>query len=798
MKKRFLLLFVFLGLLISSLAQAQVATKKKVDELTDEEVTLFFQKAQSSGMTEAQIETAAKAQGYTAADIAKMRERLGKVSTNPNTKALENTMSMERMINGQDELSQKVDQAENIKDLKTPKEPQVKNDYFIEKSSKKTVYGENLFNNKKLSFEPNLKIATPKNYQLGPDDELNIDIFGDVLDNFKVRVSPEGTIKILNLGPIYVNGMSIELASDRIVSRLRQLYQGLNKPGSGSSAQVTLGNVRSMKVTLTGEVKNPGTYTVSSLATVFNALYLAGGPNENGSYRNIRVIRGNKLIRTLDLYDFLLRADQKDNIHLQDQDVIRIGDYETRVEFVGEVKRPMVFEAVKGETIKDLLRYAGGFTDKAYTYTFSARRNTSRELKLVNVTQDEVATFLPQNGDLYTIGTIINRYENRVEVEGAVFRPGIYAMEAGLTTVKELIKKAEGTKENAFLNRATITRRKENYDPEMISLDLGKILRGEAPDVALHREDILKVYGLDDIKEKFMVNIVGEVNEPGEFDYREGMRVGDLILMAKGLKVSASYAKLELARRIISHGAGEPGDAKVLIKTFEIDGNLQLGNEGSQLVLQPFDILSIRRAPNYEEQRSVTISGQVNYPGSYAIQDQKQKISDLISMAGGLKEESYLEGAKLFRDSTTVGVDLNLILDDPNREENILLVAGDRLEIPRQLQTVKLTGAVQNPLALSFKSGASLRDYISGAGGYLDEADKSRAYVKYANGVSVQIKQFLFFHKYPPIKPGSEIVVPEIPKDRKKGLSTGEAIGLTTSLASLSLTLITLINNLTK
>ncbi len=798
MKKRFLLLFVFLGLLISSLAQAQVATKKKVDELTDEEVTLFFQKAQSSGMTEAQIETAAKAQGYTAADIAKMRERLGKVGTNPNTKALDNTMSMERMINGQDELSQKVDQAENIKDLKTPKEPQVKNDYFIEKSSKKTVYGENLFNNKKLSFEPNLKIATPKNYQLGPDDELNIDIFGDVLDNFKVRVSPEGTIKILNLGPIYVNGMSIELASERIVSRLRQLYQGLNKPGSGSSAQVTLGNVRSMKVTLTGEVKNPGTYTVSSLATVFNALYLAGGPNENGSYRNIRVIRGNKLIRTLDLYDFLLRADQKDNIHLQDQDVIRIGDYETRVEFVGEVKRPMVFEAVKGETIKDLLRYAGGFTDKAYTYTFSARRNTSRELKLVNVTQDEVATFLPQNGDLYTIGTIINRYENRVEVEGAVFRPGIYAMEAGLTTVKELIKKAEGTKENAFLNRATLTRRKENYDPEMISLDLGKILRGEAPDVALHREDILKVYGLDDIKEKFMVNIVGEVNEPGEFDYREGMRVGDLILMAKGLKVSASYAKLELARRIISHGAGEPGDAKVLIKTFEIDGNLQLGNEGSQLVLQPFDILSIRRAPNYEEQRSVTINGQVNYPGSYAIQDQKQKISDLISMAGGLKEESYLEGAKLFRDSTTVGVDLNLILDDPNREENILLVAGDRLEIPRQLQTVKLTGAVQNPLALSFKSGASLRDYISGAGGYLDEADKSRAYVKYANGVSVQIKQFLFFHKYPAIKPGSEIVVPEIPKDRKKGLTTGEAIGLTTSLASLSLTLITLINNLTK
>ena len=519
MKKRFLLLFVFVGLFITSLAQAQVATKKKVEELTDEEVTLFFQKAQASGMSEAQIESAAKAQGYTAADIARMRERISK--TNVTGTKTSDESSTERVVNG-----------EVAKDEKKAV------DNTVDKIAPKRVYGDNLFNNQKLNFEPNLKIATPKNYQLGPDDELNIDIFGDVLDNFKVRVSPEGTIKILNLGPIYVNGMSIETASERIVSRLRQLYQGLNKPGSGSSAQVTLGNVRSMKVTLTGEVKNPGTYTVSSLATVFNALYLAGGPNENGSYRNIRVIRANKLIRTLDLYDFLLRADQKDNIHLQDQDVIRIGDYETRVEFVGEVKRPMVFEAVKGETIKDLLRYAGGFTDKAYTYTFSARRNTSRELKLVNVTQDEVATFLPQNGDLYTIGTIINRYENRVEVEGAVFRPGIYAMEAGLTTVKELIKKAEGAKENAFLNRATLTRRKENYDPEMISLDLGKILRGESPDVVLHREDVLKVYGLDEIKEKFMVNIVGEVNEPGEFEFREGMRVGDLILMAKGLKLS--------------------------------------------------------------------------------------------------------------------------------------------------------------------------------------------------------------------------------------------------------------------
>jgi protein involved in polysaccharide export with SLBB domain len=363
----------------------------------------------------------------------------------------------------------------------------------ISKFLDKKIFGADLFNNDNLTFEPDMRIATPKSYQLGPDDELDIHIFGDVLDNFKVKLSPEGTIKILNLGPIYINGLTVDEATARIVSRLRQLYQGLNKPGSGSSAQVTLGNVRSIKVTLTGEVKLPGTYTVSSLATVFNALYLAGGPSNNGSYRNIRIIRGNKVIRTLDLYDFLLRADQKDNIHLQDQDIIRVTDYENRIEMSGEVKRPMIFESIKGETFKDVLRFAGGFTEKAYTYMINVRRNTSRELKLLNITQEEVGNFLPQNGDKYSVGAIIERYENKVEVQGAIFRPGMYALETGLTSIKELVKKAEGLREDAFMSRATLTRRKENFDPEVISIDLGKILRGEIADINLQREDVLNV-----------------------------------------------------------------------------------------------------------------------------------------------------------------------------------------------------------------------------------------------------------------------------------------------------------------
>jgi protein involved in polysaccharide export with SLBB domain len=483
---------------------------------------------------------------------------------------------------------------------------------------------------------------------------------------------------------------------------------------------------------------------------------------------------------------------------LNDQDVIRVGDYENRVELTGEVKRPMIYEMVKGETFKDLLRFAGGFTEKAYTYTINVRRNTSREIRLLNITQDKVDSFLPNNGDIYTIGTIIERFENKVEVEGAIFRPGIYAIEPGLTTVKELIKKSEGLREDAFLSRASLVRRKENYDPEILSIDLGKILRGEAADIPLQREDVLKVYSITNLREKRYVNILGEVNQPGEFEYKEGMRVGDLILMAKGLKESASFANLELARRIINHGDSNKNAEKIEIISLTIDGSLQVSNEGSQMVLQPFDIVSIRKAPNYEEQRSVLVVGMVNYPGSYAIQNNKQKISDIIARAGGLRAEGYLEGAKLVRGKITVGVNLKEILSNPASQENLQLMAGDELSIPRLLQTVKLTGAVQNPLAVSYKEDYTLKEYIAEAGGFTANANRSKTYVTYANGISNQIRKFFIFKKNPRIEPGAEITIPALPENSKKGLTAAEAIGLTSSLVSVALTMITLINNLPK
>jgi protein involved in polysaccharide export with SLBB domain len=842
--KSLFLVFSLICLLAVQVATAQQVTqpKRNVDDLSDEEIAMFMERAQASGMSELQIEQMAKSQGYSASDISKMRERIANVESSSPTQTSKSTsidqsgslmpmnglnsmyqnsafdMDNQRMAptNLNKKRSTIVQPSKNylenpltIEERKILAKPlDIYNDSLVasyknvqKKLSNvldKKVFGATLFQTELLTFEPDMRIATPKNYQLGPDDELNIAIFGDVLDNFKVKVSPEGTVKILNIAPIYVNGLPIEVASERIISRLRQLYQGLNKPGSGSSAQVTLGNVRSIKVTLTGEITYPGTYTVSSLATVFNALYVAGGPSKNGSFRSIRVIRGNKVVRTLDLYDFLLRADQTNNIHLNDQDVIRVGDYENRVELTGEVKRPMIYEMVKGETFKDLLRFAGGFTEKAYTYTINVRRNTSREIRLLNITQDKVDSFLPNNGDIYTIGTIIERFENRVEVEGAIFRPGIYAIEPGLTTIKELIKKSEGLREDAFLSRASLVRRKENYDPEILSIDLGKILRGEAADIPLQREDVLKVYSITNLREKRYVNILGEVNQPGEFEYKEGMRVGDLILMAKGLKESASFANLELARRIINHGDSNKNAEKIEIISLNIDGSLQVSNEGSQMVLQPFDIVSIRKAPNYEEQRSVLVVGMVNYPGSYAIQNNKQKISDIITRAGGLRAEGYLEGAKLVRGKITVGVNLKEILSNPASQENLQLMAGDELSIPRLLQTVKLTGAVQNPLAVSYKEDYTLKEYIAEAGGFTANAYRSKTYVTYANGISNQIRKFFIFKKNPRIEPGAEIFIPALPENAKKGLTAAEAIGLTSSLVSVALTMITLINNLPK
>ncbi len=768
--------------LLSFISLNTFAQKQKVEDLSDEQVSAFLQKAKASGMSEAQIERAATLQGYSPADIAKMRERLNNISTEKAKKTDESDISDVRRATKTKAYSDstntnKTDDTEAVKE--TFKKPR--------------VFGMSMFAAGGLSFEADLRIATPRNYQLGPDDELNIDIFGNALDNYKVKVSPEGTIRILNLSPIYVNGLTIEVASERIVGRLRQLYQGINMPGSGVSAQITLGNVRSIKVTITGEVVKAGTYTVSSLATVFNALYAAGGPSENGSFRNIKVIRDNKVVRVLDLYDFLLRADQKDNIRLQDQDIIRVADYETRVEVEGEVKRPMIFEVEKTETLKDVLRFAGGFTDKAYTYTIALRRNTARELKLINITQDEVGTFIPQRGDKYKVGEILERFENRVQIKGAVFREGEFALEAGASTVKELIKKAEGLREDAFMNRAIINRQKIDNDPIVISFDLGKLMKGEVEDIPLKREDVIVIRSIKSLREKRVVYIDGEVNKGGKFDYVEGLTIADMVVLANGFKDGASKSKIELARRVKDDTTGLTSEQNVRIETFEIDKDLKISTSDARTLIQPFDKITVRKSPRYEDQKSVVVEGEIKYPGSYTIKDKTQRITDLIFLSGGLKDGAYPKGATFNRDSTQIAVDLTVILKNPSAQENLLLLQGDRLFIPRELETVKLSGELLNPVSVAFRPNLSVKDYIAQAGGLTDKAEKRRVFVKYANGFSDRTKTFLFFTTYPKIEQGAEIIVPAMIENNSK-LTIAEKVAILGAVSSVSLIIITLRN----
>jgi polysaccharide biosynthesis/export protein len=767
-------------LLLSVISFNTFSQKQRVEDLTDEQVAAFLQKAKASGMSEAQIEKAATLQGYSPADIAKMRERLDNISTEKAKKTNQSDVSEVRKATETKAYSDSSAVSSKAKEV----------------AKKSQVFGMSMFAAGGLSFEPDLKIATPRNYQLGPDDELNIDIFGNALDNYKVKVSTEGTVRILNLSPIYVNGLTIEAASERIVGRLRQLYQGINMPGSGVSAQITLGNVRSIKVTLTGEVMKAGSYTVSSLSTVFNALYAAGGPSENGSFRNIKVIRDNKIVRVVDLYDFLLRADQKDNIRLQDQDIIRIADYETRVEVSGEVKRPMIFEVEKSETLKDVLRFAGGFTDKAYTYTIGLKRNTARELKLVNISQDEVGSFIPQRGDKYTVGEILDRFENRVQIKGAVFREGEFAIESGSSTVKELIKKAEGLREDAFMNRAVINRQKGDNDPIVIPFDLGKLMKGETDDIPLKREDVIVIRSIKSLREKRVVSIEGEVNKEGKFDYVEGLTIADIIVLANGFKDGASNAKIELSRRVKDDTTGLASEQNVRIETFDVDKDLKISTADARTLIQPFDKIIVRKSPRYEEQKTVLIEGEVKFPGSYTIKDKTQRITELIALAGGLRDGAYPKGATFNRDSTQIAVDLDVIIKNPLAQENLLLLQGDRLFIPRVLETVKLSGELLNPISVAYRPGLSVKDYISQAGGFTDKAAKRRVFVKYANGFSDKTKTFLFFNTYPKVEPGAEVIVPAVLEDSNAKMTTAEKVAILGAVSSIALITINILNAL--
>lgn len=777
--------FFFLIFLLAFTAQAQKSTN--VNQLSDDQVLEFYKRAQASGMSEMQIEQAALARGYTLSDIARMRQRISELKNkkkqSDSEKETESDTSV--IMTGRKQIG-KLSQRELL-DRNKQIEDSLKN-----KRKKLEIFGSKLFQNANITFEPNLRIATPKNYQLGPDDELIVDIFGNASDSHKLKVSPEGTVKVLNLAPVFVSGLTIEEAKEKIVSRLRQAYSGLNS-GGGSYATVNLGNIRSINITVIGEATKPGTYTVSSLATVFNALYLCGGPDSTGSYRNIRILRNNKLIRTLDLYKFLLGGEQTDNILLQDQDIIHIPFYSTRIELDGEIKRPAIYEAKEGEPLEQLLTLAGGFSSLAYKAYVTVRRSTDKEIQVLNIPQNEFKSFIPQNGDRYEVGKILDRYANRVQIQGSVFRPGDYALTPEIRTLSQVIARADGVKEDAFTKRILIHRRKDNLEPEVVSADLNQIIKGTAEDIVLRSRDSIVVKSVSELHKEYFVSIFGQINIPdNKYLYSENLTVADLIVQAGGFAEGGIPERIEIARRINQSNLKEvPDNYNIQIITLAIDSLLGLSPADAQLKLKPFDIVYVRKSPRYEVQKNVAITGEVNYSGTYAIANNTERINSIIERAGGIKPSAYLEGAHLLRQGEKVAINIQKIIEDPTIEGNLTLVDGDSLFIPKRSELVRIFGAVLNPSMINYSKSFRYDDYLSQAGGYEERAIKRKVYVSNANGYTQRTRQFLFFRIYPKITPGATIYVPSKPIDTNKSDITGPVLLSFTS--TLIIALITLL-----
>ncbi|WP_343700855.1 SLBB domain-containing protein [Chitinophaga sp.] len=802
---------------VPSISQKQ-AQQIKVDNLSDEQIRQLVSEMKRNKVSLDQIDTYAQQKGIPASEASKLKDRIKALN-------LEKELSPEKSSQvPNNEADRTIDEETTTYQSARDKKPMTAAERAYDERRKK-IFGAELFSNKNLTFEPNLRMATPPSYRLAAGDELVIDVYGYSEVQHKLRVSPEGYIRIPYLGPVFVNGLSIDEATKRITQQLSTVYGGIK---SGNTfVQVSLGTIRSIRVLLVGEVEQPGSYTLPSLATVANALYVSGGPNLNGSFRDIQVIRNGQSAAHFDLYDFLNNGDLTNNIVLQDQDIIKVNAYKTRVELTGQVKRPAIFEVEDSETLQDVINFAGGFTDLAYKNVIRANRINNKEREVVNIPYETVPSFLLRAGDKFTVDSVLNRYTNRVTITGAVFHPGEYALENNMT-VADLIERADGIKEDASLSRAVIFRLKEDFMPSSMSFSVQDILSKQQR-ILLQREDSVVIYSKLNLREDYKLKISGEVNKPGYFNYSDSLQVGDLILMAEGLKDAASLKRVEVSRRIRNKEYNPSDSATAIVAQFDLTNDLTSFNS---FYLQPYDEVVVRKSPIYSEQASVSIDGEVVYPGSYTIQSKKEKISDLMNRAGGLRPEAYPEGAVLLRktfinasdsallgsklnvfynklgDSTAVrktetsiiqkeqllGINLVAIMKSPGSKYDLLLEEGDIIKIPKKLETVQLFGEIYFPKKLRFDRSITFRDYIRGAGGFTNSALKRRSYIIYANGEVKSTRKVLFFNSYPKVKPGAEIYVPA--KKEGKRLTGQEAIGIGTGIASIALLIVTLLDKI--
>ena len=681
--------------------------------------------------------------------------------------------------------------------------------------SRKQVFGRAIFRTRNLTFEPNVNLATPQDYRLGPGDEVIIDVWGANQTTLRETISPDGYINIPNLGPILLNGMDIARATEYLKQKLAQIYAA-----SAENIQVSLGNARTIQVNVMGEVVQPGTYALSSFSTVFHALYRAGGVTAIGSLRNVMVSRNGKVIAHLDVYPFILKGKNADDIRLQEGDMVIVPPYDALVEIQGKVKRPMIYEMKSDESMETLLKYAGNFSADAYRNHVNVIRRSGKEYSVATVDRNDFTRFRVQDGDVVTVDSILNRYANRLEIKGAVYHPGVYEFSGKLNTVRQLVEKAEGIMADAFTARAVLYRQRENLTSEVLPVNIEGILAGTSPDIPLRKNDVLYIPSIHDLKDRGNIHIFGEVGNPGEYPYADNMTLEDLIITAGGLKEAASIVRVDIARRVKDTQSLQMTDTIGQNFSFGLkDGFVIDGKPG--FVLQPYDQVFVRRSPNYHEQQHVTVNGEVLYHGIYTLTDKNERISKLIAKAGGVTNYAYVRGAKLTRianeeerkrmqdvikmmrkelgagaidslglkvDSTfTVGIDLEAALENPGSDVDIVLREGDVIFIPEYVNTVKISGAVMMENTVSFKEGEDIRYYLSQAGGYGQNAKKSKKFIIYMNGQIAKVKR----NGKAQIEPGCEIVVPN--KRRRVGRG-GEILGYASSLTSLGTMIATLAN----
>jgi protein involved in polysaccharide export with SLBB domain len=800
---------IFLLSFLSLLTSAQISSYQNtnpqmvnVGDISDDEVIRLIKEMEKRGISEAEAIMLGRARGMSEVQISELKRRIDEIKSNSaQIDASEGNIPSEQQLIFENSFSQKEELEES------------------ERENRKRIFGYSFFNNKKLTFQPGNNASISPSYLLGVGDEILIDVWGASEQSYKLLVDRNGNINIPNVGLVNIGGKTLKNVIEIIKNKLILIYSDLSSDMPRTFASVNIGQIRPIKVNVIGEVFSPGTYTISGASTAFNALYLSGGPNEKGSYRNIHVIRDGKKIANVDVYKYLIDGYSKENIHLRDGDIVLVQPYINKVILEGEFKRTGIFEAKEKETITDILRFCGGFTENAYTHRLELYRKTTRDLEFKDVLNSEFDNISLSNGDSIYVGKIINRMQNMVTITGAIYRPGNYELTDSLT-LSELLNKADGLREDAFIYRGIITRLNDDLSLQSIAFNLSKIINKEE-DVLLKREDVITISSIHDLKELHTVQIYGKVQNPGLYDFKEGMTLEDIIFEAGGFLNAASDAYIEVARRLSVIEEASMGEKIVHVFQKKVPRNLELSPNDKAFELQPFDKVFIRQLPGHAQQAVIKITGEVAYSGEYALSSKKERISDLIKRAGGLTPDAYPSGAMLTRkkeiskkmerlreelmardttlsfsdlDFEVVGVNLNEIIKKPGGKDDVFLKDGDEINIPREFQTINISGEVLNPISATYHKGKRLKAYVSESGGFGMLARKRKVYVVYPNGTAADTKNFLFFKKYPKIQPGSEIVVPARP-DREP-LPTQAYIAMSSALASLTLTILTIADRL--